>query len=275
MDRAISRRCFLASGSVATALLASPQSLLSLLVSDATAAVRLSALDPNVALPPVKVLQGLELKIAKEHVPIDRMTIVWGDTVELSGEIRTGGNPIIIVARRIEFLPGSQVDTVAYGTPTPDYPVGTRAGNGPRAGDPGGNGGASGHGGNAGDVLILADRIEGPVTVIAHGQRGGNARGGGDGAIGTIGPTATRSCTQGGQGGRGGKGGLAGTPGNGGNGGSVVLVSFEPDSLTISKVLVSPGDPGKPAPHGKSVKGGRGGAGGPADYTEIRHPCVR
>ena len=174
-------------------------------------------------------------------------------------------------ARIIEFKDHALINTMAA-SPDPDYPLGSRAQDGHNLGEDGKDGVSSGSGGNAGDVLIIANQINGPITITAEGQRGGNAQGGGNGMSGQPGQNG-KECNNGGDGGAGGRGGLAGKPGDGGNGGKVVIVCTQPEIVKIKSISVKGGEIGVPAQHGSSGDGGNPGSGGIEGFRDTRYRC--
>lgn len=267
MDTEISRRHFLSSSCTIAALLFSPMPVVNLLMRDVTAAAT-GQIEKQV-LPP-KIIEGLLIDLTPELVPQDRLTVVWGDTIQLIGRLQTKGHHLVLIARTIRFQKGALVDTMAA-SPTHDYPAGNRAKDGEQPGSDGQKGESGDHGENAGDVFIYANHVDGPIAILADGQRGGNAQSGGNGQTGRHGADATDECTNGGPGLSGGRGGLAGTPGNGGNGGSIIIFCTQPESLVIQSISANPGAGGASGTHGSSAKGGEGGAPGKAKYRHTHN----
>lgn len=217
------------------------------------------------ALPPL-VRTGLLLLLSDIDVAKDRVTFVWADVVRITGTIHTGGHPLHIVARRIEFVANARIDSQGHPA-SPTYPPGNRAGVGPSAGDNGRDGDNGGSGNHAGDVLLLADSIAGEIDITANGGQGGNAQSGGEGAKGNAGQPQQVACRDGPPGGTGGRGGIAGAPGNGGNGGTVKIYAQAREDER-PEINVAAGDPGKPALHGPAGDGGPGGRGGPERFEK-------
>lgn len=211
-------------------------------------------------LPPL-IRSGILLPLTDSDIAKDRATLVWGDVVQIAESVKTGGHPIQIVARRLEFLNAAHIDS--RGPPAmPTYPADSQAGVGASAGQDGRDGGNGGVGPDAGDVLLVADTIIGDIEILSSGGSGGNAQSGGNGARGAAGGPQQVNCQRGPRGGVGGRGGLAGAPGNGGNGGSVsIYVRTQSDNEP--DIDVAAGAAGAPAKHGNPGKGGSGGRGGP------------
>lgn len=219
-----------------------------------------------------KVRTGLIIPLSDIDVAKDRATLVWGDVVRIEGTVRTGGHPLNIIARQIEFLANARIDSQGPAA-SPSYPRGSSASVGPSAGDNGRGGDNGGPGAHAGDVLLVADSILGEIDIAASGGDGGDAQSGGEGAKGSAGQPQRVECRDGPRGGSGGRGGLAGRPGVGGNGGNVKIYSRlrndeRPD------IAVAAGEPGDPAQHGHPGEGGPGGRGGP-EKREYERPDTR
>lgn len=238
-------------------------------ISAVVAAAAVPAAAPAGSLPLPRILKGIEVTLRAAHVFGGPATI-WANTVRIAEPLRTDGHALRIIAREILFTDAAVIDTRAVGAASPSYPKENRAVTGGNAGDAGLNGADGGRGLDAGDILLIASVVRGPVQILAPGGQGGAAQSGGDGAKGTIGPPQKESCARGIAGGSGGIGGMAGRPGDGGNGGRILVFVDESSKASITYDIAA-GAPGMPGVHGRSGKGGDGGPGGPGvvDYPRV------
>lgn len=209
------------------------------------------------------VFTGVELDLPSDLLRASRPTVIWCDTLRLSGAYPSPGASLLVVAREIYAVPEATIDTSGRAG-VPDHPVNARAADGPHPGDNGSDGAPGGKGGDAGVIIIIASAVHGRVSLLANGGPGGRGQSGGWGAVGRVGPAASRPCTIGGTGHRGGVGGLAGGGGAGGRPGIIsVMLEVAPQHDQIM-ARSEAGTPGEPGVHGNPGEGGRGGVGGPA-----------
>lgn len=203
------------------------------------------------------VRSGISINLSAALVATDRPTLIWADVVTVIGTILTGGHALTVVARQLRFAKDAAIDTRG---PLPEG-FANRAPDGRSAGEDGKDGVAASAGPSGGDLVLVADSIEGEINIVARGQDGGAAQSGGNGAPGQAGAEEREACRAGPAGGQGGRGGLAGAPGAGGSGGKVSIYA---DSIRDRDpdVDISAGREGKPSVHGKPGAGGPGGAGG-------------
>lgn len=215
----------------------------------------------------------------RDVVQKDRATVVQAEEVVVDGEVKTEGQSITIICRRLRFLDGTSIN--ADGQPavrsfTPDFRK-----EGPHdAGAAGADGDDGSDGFPGGTVDIQAHEIIGIVSISARGGSGGRGQDGGHGRTGAQGPDGQTvevgyngdvnnppSQCYGGTGGQGGAVGLPGRSGRAGPGGKVRLRTTSA-LATIPQINVDPGAPASRANPGNPGQGGPGGRGGTAFHRE-------
>ena len=211
----------------------------------------------------------------RDVVQKDRATVVQAEEVVVDGEVRTEGQSLTILCRRLRFLDGASIN--ADGKPAvQNFPQDLRKEGPHDAGAAGADGDDGSDGFPGGIVDIQAQEVVGVATISARGGVGGRGQDGGHGRTGTKGPAGQDAYGDvnkppaqcyGGPGGQGGAVGLPGRSGRAGAGGKVQLrtltalaaapqINVEPGALASS---ANPGNPGQ---------GGPGGPGGTVSYRE-------
>lgn len=209
----------------------------------------------------------------RDVVQKDKATVVQSEEVVVDGEVRTEGQSLTILCRRLRFLEGASIN--ADGKPaersfTPDLRK-----EGPHDAGAAGPDGDDGSDGFPGGVIdILAEEVTGVISVSARGGAGGRGQDGGHGRTGAQGPqgrdshgstdTPPAEC-YGGIGGQGGAVGLPGRCGHAGAGGKVQLRTLTA-LAEAPKIDVAPGALASLASPGNPGKGGPGGPGGDILY---------
>lgn len=201
---------------------------------------------------------------------------IYADTVSLTEAISVPGKNLLIHARKVICHDGASIDvtgTIASKNYSPDARTGS---DGTDYGANGLKGDDGGPGGNAGNVQIIAETIQGRLTVIANGGKGGRGQGGGNGYPGrqgqgghaTLDTSALPGYFKGTVGGPGNQGGNAGPGGIGGIGGDAGVVEIQIVNwpMTMPSISALPGEGGDGGKHGAPGDGGPGGPGGAHVY---------
>lgn len=204
-------------------------------------------------------------------------------TVELSGEYLTNGQPLTIKAAKIvannavirSFRSGSSSSVGIGGTP------GRHGDSGPSGSGAAGGGGGDGESGQQGadgkaaaPVRLLAKIFTGNLAIDNSGENGGRGGdggvggNGGDGGSGGDGASGVFDCRRGpgsgGNGGRAGSGGAAGSGGHGGDAGSISVVIEEKGDSDLITIAAKGGAGGEIGSRGSAGQPGRGGPRGSA-----------
>jgi len=205
----------------------------------------------------------------REVVQKDRKTVVHAEEVVVEGEVRTEGQNVTILCRRLRFLGGGSIN--ADGRPAEhSFPPDLRKEGSRDSGAPGADGDDGSDGFQGGVVDIQAQEIIGIVQISARGGLGGRGQDGGHGRAGAQGPRGQDAFGDvndpparcfGGPGRQGGAVGLPGRSGRGGTGGKVQLQTVTVLS-TAPQIDVQAGQAGETANPGKPGEGGLGGPGG-------------
>lgn len=214
---------------------------------------------------------------------------IVADEVEIVGRSALPGRSIAIFARRIVSRDGALDVSGAPASQSFDPAAKEAALNG-AAGHPNGKPGADGGPGpDGGAITIVADTLQGALTLRARGSDGGSSQSGGDGWTppapngvdgkfednrkkanyerGEFGtgpfsdPVYVAYGAPGGDAKNGGNAGAPGTPGKGGKGGAISLrcVDFDPAALDCEADPGSGGRAGAPGQAGAAGPVGRGG----------------
>jgi|GEM_PF-5439387 len=213
--------------------------------------------------PTTDVIQAVEFTLGQNTYPSGAHLILVADTVNLIGNISTGGRDIVISARRINCAEGTAID--ASGADAIFNAAPAAAGNAP--GQKGSDGATGDVGGRSGNVTIAAGTVNGLLTVLANGGRGAKGQKGGSGTQGATGAKGARASSRGhhkpgDQGGQGGAAGNGGAGGSGGDPGVIRCLVLEtpvrmPSLSAKGGIGGEEGDPGQP--------GGKGRGGLPGD----------
>lgn len=213
----------------------------------------------------------------RDVVQKDRKTVVHAEEVVVEGEVRTEGQNVTILCRRLRFLDGGSIN--ADGRPAiRSFPPDLRKEGSHDSGAPGADGDDGSDGFQGGVVDIQAKEIIGIVLITARGGLGGRGQDGGHGRTGAQGPGGQNQSEVGevrnppdicfgGPGGPGGAVGLPGRSGRGGTGGKVQLQTLIALS-TAPQIDVQAGRAGETANPGKPGDGGPGGPGGTISYKD-------
>lgn len=200
--------------------------------------------------------------VMPELVNQQRPVIIIGQKVSLNGKYTTNGFPLAVIARELSVASNTVIDT-SGSRGDPNYLTGNRALDGANRGSPGANGEKGGQGTNAGNVIVVCDKLAGTLDIRSNGGPGGNGRAGGNGMVGRIGANGRKrpNCENGSPGGAGGDAGFGGEGGAGGVGGQVLVQTRRellPDQVTA---LTAGGTGGIAGVHGSPGEGGEGGSG--------------
>lgn len=123
----------------------------------------------------------------REVVQKDRKTVVHAEEVVVEGEVRTEGQNVTILCRRLRFLGGGSIN--ADGRPAVhSFPPDIRKEGSHDSGAPGADGDDGSDGFQGGVVDIQAQEIIGIVLITARGGLGGRGQDGGHGRTGAQGP---------------------------------------------------------------------------------------
>lgn len=219
-------------------------------------------------------LTGVEVILKQNLVSPERNLIVRAETVEIAEAITLPGRAVHIFAREIKCVNGVYIDV--SGKTGKDYSENSRANDGSNDGEAGSHGADGGPGQKGGTIHIMADRLEGKLTLRAKGGKGGSAQNGGNGAKGKRGNDGRNDekiwyyqddkevsrRANAGRGYPGGTAGNAGLPGKGGDGGLVIVVIYGGLSEAQLSKDVAAGQPGAKARAGRSGEGGEPGNAG-------------
>lgn len=219
---------------------------------------------------------GISVDLSQRAVVSTRDLVVYGDTVTIAEVLHLPGRRVFIHARRLVVAAGGGVDVSGKDG---DKPSETATGV-LNPGEAGPDGASGDDGAGGGSVRILANDIDGTLTVRANGGRGGIGQAGGAGATGGVGPEGAQgNChdgrsNPGGVGQKGGTGGTGGRGGNGGAGGDAGTVTVRTVNIGARRpvVEVEPGRGGPPGAHGPGGAGGPGGLGGIKYYYARGRP---
>lgn len=204
---------------------------------------------------------GTSITLPTNLLETGKSTIIWADTLILSGTYETKGGSLLVVARKITAASGTILKS--KGADGMSYLPQGRSDDGQSPGASGTPGSAGADGKPGGDIILIADELQGSIVLDTRGGNGGNGQSGGNGAIGRTGSVGP-SCTNGGLGGMGGGAGAGGKGGDAGDGGNV-SAQIGPD-VNVANISVSSnaGVPGLGGANGKAGTGGPGGGGGGA-----------
>lgn len=205
----------------------------------------------------------------RDVVQKDKATVVQSEEVVVEGEVRTEGQSLTILCRRLRFLDGASIN--ADGKPAErSFPQDLRKEGPHEAGAAGADGDDGSDGFPGGVVDIQAQEVTGVVSISARGGAGGRGQDGGHGRTGVEGPAGQNAEGRladppaecyGGPGGQGGRAGLPGRSGRAGDGGKVQLRTIT-NLAAAPQINVEAGAPATLADPGKPGQGGPGGAGG-------------
>lgn len=217
----------------------------------------------------------------RDVVQKDKATVVQSEEVVVEGEVRTEGQSLTILCRKLRFLEGASIN--ADGKPADRSFTQDLRKEGPHdAGAAGADGDDGSDGFPGGVVDIQAEEVIGVVSISARGGAGGRGQDGGNGRTGPQGPGGQNGHGSlkkpppqcyGGTGGQGGAVGLPGRSGRAGDGGKVRLKTLTALAAP-SQIIVEPGPPGSIANPGTPAQGGPGGPGG-AVSTRFCEPRER
>lgn len=260
--------------------------------------------EPTIQLFPGLTMQVTEFRLSENDdlaalfPPQYQRLVVYADSVTIEGLVRFPGQSIEIYARHVAAESSSKnapTLDVSGALPKRDYVIdqhftdldGTQDS---RDGKPGDGGDV---GGSAGSVSITAFHIEGDLTILADGHKGGNSQRGGNGCqpkqvngsdsrftvydddwpvkgpwggeelsyIWRVHYVAWASGQPGGKAENGGNAGPPGQPGDGGRGGDV-MIRFIADNSQIPTISNKGSDPGLAGKAGTPGEAGLVGIGG-------------
>lgn len=226
---------------------------------------------------PTRVIHAVEYTLNENTFSPEVDLVVFADVIHIEGKrLSAPGRSVFLHARRIQAAGTSETETTldVSGAPGAE-PSARRADDGNdnnRDGKRGDNGSV---GGSGGTIHLVAGIIDGALTLVANGGKGGDGQAGGYGNSGARGhegwPNRDRNGGEGQPGGRGGSGGTAGrggAGGPGGNGGTLIIervvLEYPGEPSTSRVVVLTPkgGDGARPGRDGEPGPGGPGGDGG-------------
>lgn len=218
----------------------------------------------------------------RDVVQSDRATVVQAEEVVVDGEVRTEGQSLAILCRRLRFLDGAAINADGKNA-VRNFTQGLRKEGAHDAGAAGEDGDDGSDGFPGGVVDIQAQEVVGVASISARGGAAGRGQDGGhgrNGAQGTPGQNSTGNVDNppakcyGGPGGQGGAVGLPGRSGRAGAGGHIRLRTLTA-LAAAPQVNVESGVPAPSAYPGNPGQGGAGGPGGTVSYVECIPTGIR